>query len=625
MFLFSARLALPFRGLGIVTRGRLVLGHFVHMHTCLAFLGCVMLTIGELSRQISLFGNLLRRLGYNNSRACISFLSTRRIWDVCLPVRDLPPFGHSMKFLKCVLDVTLHAGECISASLGLLQANLHVFPAICQLPCVLVCLYPSSMMTAATSGRCRNARMHMTSVPAGTPMAPFAAECLTTGTFDRAAVQLLFELLPKTRPHRITGSAEPGTAFFGGTVHQDGVTVPRTSCFEYPDSMRVINAFLHSVDPVHRDAAFVLTKNVTSRVHRDPRNGAANNMVVRISDFAEGGLWIQDPKGTVFREYQGSWVPGQVHSLQSGPVYLDARSFLHATEPWDGDRLIAIAYTPQQMHLLSLDDSAFLQSLGFPVRDSFPAGGEATAESPDVTMEACEDVSKVPSIDSIDMVTAGPPEAFVTRTGHVPPMVNASQGPGPPEAFDSRTGRVLPIDNASEGPPEAFDSRTGRVLPIDNVSEGPPEALDSRTGRVLPIDNASEGPPEAFDPRTSRSFGQPMICRFQMCKQEFVDGFGLCSPGRWAPEAREKLAAGNEIAHAEKVRGLLREFVTCQLKDPKGMAFRLATGHLKESPFSGEALQGLRQKIVSAIPGDRPTCYGCRSVRHSTCTSLQSL
>ena len=405
-------------------------------------------------------------------------------------------------------------------------------------------------------------------VPAGLPSSAeaFAAECLTTGTFDRAAVQLLFELLPKTRPHRITGSAEPGTAFFGGTVHQDGVTVPRTSCFEYPDSMRVINAFLHSVDPVHRYAAFVLTKNVTSRVHRDPRNGAANNMVVRISDFAEGGLWIQDPKGTVFREYHGSWVPGQVHSLQSGPVYLDARSFLHATESWAGDRLIAIAYTPQQMHLLSLDDSAFLQSLGFPVRDSFPAGGEATAESPDVTMDA-------------------------------------SQGPGPPEAFDSGTGRVLPIDNASEGPPEAFDSRTGRVLPIDNVSEGPPEALDSRTGRVLPIDNASEGPPEAFDPRTSRSFGQPMICRFQMCKQEFVDGFGLCSPGRWAPESREKLAAGNEIAHAEKVRGLLREFVTCQLKDPKGMAFRLATGHLKESPFSGEALQGLRQKIVSAIPG----------------------
>ena len=199
MFLFSARLALPFRGLGIVTRGRLVLGHFVHMHTCLAFLGCVMLTIGELSRQISLFGNLLRRLGYNNSRACISFLSTRRIWDVCLPVRDLPPFGHSMKFLKCVLEVTLHAGECISASLGRLQANLRVFSAICQLPCVSVCLYPSSMMTAATSGPCRNARMHMTTVPAGTSMAPGAQrlQLLTLQSFRNS--WLAFASVPSTK------------------------------------------------------------------------------------------------------------------------------------------------------------------------------------------------------------------------------------------------------------------------------------------------------------------------------------------------------------------------------------------------------------------------------------------
>ena len=201
----------------------------------------------------------------------------------------------------------------------------------------------------------------------------FASESLAAGTFDRCSIQVLFDLLPKTRPHKITGSAEPGTAFFGGTVRQDGLTVPRSTCFEYPESMRLINAFLHSMDPSHRYAAFVLTKNVTSEVHRDPRNAAAHNMVVGISDFTEGGVWIQDSQGTIFRDY----------SLQSGPVYLDARSFLHATQPWSGDRLIAIAYTPQQMHLLSLHDSAFLQSLGFPVLDSFPSGGETTAESGD--------------------------------------------------------------------------------------------------------------------------------------------------------------------------------------------------------------------------------------------------
>ncbi|CAE7517036.1 nmd3 [Symbiodinium sp. CCMP2592] len=168
-------------------------------------------------------------------------------------------------------------------------------------------------------------------IPANIPSSAeaFATECITRGSFDRASVQILFDLLPKTRPHKITGSAEPGTAFFGGTVHQEGLTAPRSTCFTFPESMRVINAFLHSVDPHHRYAAFVLTKNVTSEVHRDPRNAAVPNLIVAISSFSDGGIWIQDDSGTQVRSFHGSPVTGTVHSLQDGPVYLDARGCLH--------------------------------------------------------------------------------------------------------------------------------------------------------------------------------------------------------------------------------------------------------------------------------------------------------
>ncbi|CAE7363322.1 unnamed protein product [Symbiodinium sp. CCMP2592] len=365
-------------------------------------------------------------------------------------------------------------------------------------------------------------------IPANIPSSAeaFATECIARGSFDRASVQILFDLLPKTRPHKITGSAEPGTAFFGGTVHQEGLTAPRSTCFTFPESMRVINAFLHSVDPHHRYAAFVLTKNVTSEVHRDPRNAAVPNMIVAISSFTDGGIWIQDDSGTQVRSFHGSPVTGTVHSLQDGPVYLDARGCLHATQPWVGDRLIAIAYTPQYMHLLSVDDSAFLASLGFPVLDSSPAGGEAPAES-------------FVSSDNFTLAAAVPA-----------------------------------IDNSGTGDAQ-------EVVVIDH----------------------EESAREAFDPKTSRAFGQPMICKFEMGKQEFVDGFGLCSPGRWAPEAREKLASSDEVAHAEGIRGLLRDFVIDQLKDPKDMAFRLATGHVKNSPFAESALQKLRQRIVGLIPG----------------------
>ncbi|CAE7264057.1 unnamed protein product [Symbiodinium sp. CCMP2592] len=344
----------------------------------------------------------------------------------------------------------------------------------------------------------------------------FATECIARGAFDRASVQILFDLLPKTRPHKVTGSAEPGTAFFGGTMHQEGVTAPRSTCYTFPEAMRVINAFLRSVDPCHHYAAFVLTKNVSSEVHRDPRNAAVPNMIVAISSFSNGGIWIQDPSGTTVRSFHGSPVTGTVHSLQDGPVYLDARGCLHATQPWTGDRLIAIAYTPQHLQLLSAEDSAFLASLGFPVLDSSPAGGGGSSGI-------------------------------------------------------LRCPRQIHLGRA----------RQWRGW----TSQGP----------EVGVDHAAR---EAFDPKTSRAFGQPM--------QEFVDGFGLCSPGRWAPEAREKLASSDEVAHAEKIRGLLRllrDFVIDQLKDPKDMAFRLATGHVKKSPFAQSALQKLRQRIVDIIPG----------------------
>ncbi|CAE7783302.1 unnamed protein product [Symbiodinium sp. CCMP2592] len=342
-------------------------------------------------------------------------------------------------------------------------------------------------------------------IPINTPSSAeaFATECIARGTFDRASVQVLFDLLPKTRPHKITGSAEPGTAFFGGTVHQEGVTAPRSTCYTFPEAMRVINAFLRSVDPCHRYAAFVLTKNVSSEVHRDPRNAAVPNMVVAISSFSDGGIWIQDPSGATVRTFHGSPIAGTVHSLQDSPVYLDARGCLHATQPWAGDRLIAIAYTPQHLQLLSAEES-------------FDPPGKSTL------------AAAVPAIDN---------------------------------------------------------SGTGDA-------QGVPLKVD-----------VGEPAREAFDPKTSRAFGQPMICKFEMGKQEFVDGFGLCSPGRWAPEAREKLASSDEAAHAGKIRGLLRDFVIDQLRDPKDMAFRLATGHVKNSPFAESALQKLRQKIINLIPG----------------------
>ena len=86
-----------------------------------------------------------------------------------------------------------------------------------------------------------------------------------------------------------------------------------------------------------------------------------------------------------------------------------------------------------------------------------------------------------------------------------------------------------------------------------------------------------------------------------MCKHEFTDGFGLCSPGRWAPEAREMLASKEEAGHAREIRDLLRKFVHSEIKDVRAEAFKLATGRLKGSPFSEVALSRIRGQIASVL------------------------
>jgi hypothetical protein len=109
----------------------------------------------------------------------------------------------------------------------------------------------------------------------------------------------------------------------------------------------------------------------------------------------------------------------------------------------------------------------------------------------------------------------------------------------------------------------------------------------------------------AFDSTTSSCFGQPIICRYEGCKKEFTDGFGLCSPGRWLPGARNYLAKGSATKHAEQVVEILHDFLVKEIGDLRREAFRLALGHYQQSPFGPEQLQTLRKKIATLLrPGD---------------------
>ena len=189
----------------------------------------------------------------------------------------------------------------------------------------------------------------------------------------------LFELLPRTRAHQGTGSSALGTAFFAGANWEAAGLVIRRNTLQFPASCAIVCQYIRSLDPLHNFGAFVVLDNVASACHRDHKNSASPNLVAALTTFQEGGIWHEDTSGEVIRQVNGQPVPGKILSLQSGHVYVHAKTCFHATEPWSGRRVVLIAYMPADLHRLAKQDAAHLQQLGFLLPRS-PTEGEALPE-----------------------------------------------------------------------------------------------------------------------------------------------------------------------------------------------------------------------------------------------------
>ncbi|CAE7478405.1 RE1, partial [Symbiodinium necroappetens] len=101
--------------------------------------------------------------------------------------------------------------------------------------------------------------------------------------------------------------------------------------------------------------ALLLTENVGMKCHRDVHNhGQRNNLLLPLLQCDEGGgVWVESPSSEYdltdeWKETpKGGWRRGRVRELRPGHlIYINPRMY-HATEPWEGRRLVVTAYTPR--------------------------------------------------------------------------------------------------------------------------------------------------------------------------------------------------------------------------------------------------------------------------------------
>lgn len=94
--------------------------------------------------------------------------------------------------------------------------------------------------------------------------------------------------------------------------------------------------------------------------------------------------------------------------------------------------------------------------------------------------------------------------------------------------------------------------------------------------------------------------GPPLASRLLGKRQEFADGFGLCSPGRWEPHKRQCAASMPCLGFAEQLGVELLKILRGHL-GLRALAMKLAVGRVDSLPFSDELVSEGQELLFTAL------------------------
>ena len=151
----------------------------------------------------------------------------------------------------------------------------------------------------------------------------FAVSLLQQATIHAPDLVKLFDLLPQAPPRRDSVGA-PGSSFTSGAfAHGKGIMGCRSICRTHPFSAEAFCKYVSQVEPKHCFSSLTVLNNVRSAPHRDASNPPHSmNLILPLTEFQHGQVWVEDVAGTVFREVDSQLVPGRLLPVADGPQYL---------------------------------------------------------------------------------------------------------------------------------------------------------------------------------------------------------------------------------------------------------------------------------------------------------------
>ena len=128
----------------------------------------------------------------------------------------------------------------------------------------------------------------------------------------------------------------------------------------------LLNGLVRKLCPEHRWTSLVVSLNSLVSPHVDAQNARLPSLLVGLSHYKGGQLWIQHEQGTDFEECGEKLLPGVAYTTSMNCILFPAATALHGVRPWsDGDRVVLAAFTIGQHRFLSPVERGVLLELGF--------------------------------------------------------------------------------------------------------------------------------------------------------------------------------------------------------------------------------------------------------------------
>ncbi|OLP98027.1 Retrovirus-related Pol polyprotein from transposon TNT 1-94 [Symbiodinium microadriaticum] len=189
--------------------------------------------------------------------------------------------------------------------------------------------------------------------------------------FDNKDVLYLFEKLEELgdTDFRI-GKKSAMTSWFTGAYVHGGVAGLRNNVKKFPQATKYLVEYAKAKTSGQPFTALGITRNSSLGLHRDVHNSrCTRNTVIPVTKFEGGGVWVENTdapdENKVMKEVpQKGNVAGDVLSFEDGnPVSFHPNRW-HEVQPWKGDRVVILLYTPRASKLTS-EDLQGLEDLGF--------------------------------------------------------------------------------------------------------------------------------------------------------------------------------------------------------------------------------------------------------------------